>query len=74
MNLYAESSAVLAWLLAERPADDVKAAFGEAEWVFASDLTLAECDRSLIRAHATGSLSELEMTRRRALLEAISVH
>jgi len=74
MNLYAESSAVLSWLLAEEAGREVEAALGQAEWIVASDLTLAECDRVLIRAHATGSLSELEMTRRRSLLEASSVH
>jgi len=72
MNLYAESSAVLAWLFTEKSAPVVKAILGEAEWVVASDLTLSECDRALIRAHALGSLSELEMTRRRTLLEASS--
>lgn len=74
MNLYAESSAVLAWLLAEEAGDDVQAILRGAEWVVASDLTLAECDRTLLRAHSTGSLSEMEMTRRRTLLEATSVH
>jgi predicted nucleic acid-binding protein len=74
MSLYAESSAVLAWLLEEEMAGDVAGALAGAEQVVASDLTLAECGRALIRAHALGSLSELEMTRRRTLLEASSVH
>lgn len=74
MNLYAESSAVLAWLMAEEASPAVEALLDGAEWIVASDLTLAECDRCLIRAHATGSLSELEMTRRRNALEAASVH
>ncbi|HEX6901280.1 MAG TPA: type II toxin-antitoxin system VapC family toxin [Thermoanaerobaculia bacterium] len=72
MNLYAESSAVLAWLFEERTADDVEAAFNAAEIVVASDLTLVECDRALIRARATGELSEFEANRRRTILEASS--
>jgi predicted nucleic acid-binding protein len=74
MNLYAESSAVLAWLLAEETSPAIEALLDGAEWIVASDLTLAECSRCLIRAHATGSLSELEMTRRRNALEASSAH
>jgi len=74
MNLYAESSEVLAWLLEEATAGDVESALDEAELIIASDLTLAECSRALIRAHALGGLSELEMTRRRTALEASSAH
>src|SRR4051794_21248189 len=74
MNLYAESSAVLAWLLAEETSSAIEALLDGAEWIVASDLTLAECSRSLIRAHAAGSLSELEMTRKRSVLEASSAH
>ena len=50
MNLYAESSAVLAWLFEEDAADSVEEAFDRAEGVVASDLTLVECDRALMRA------------------------
>jgi predicted nucleic acid-binding protein len=74
MNLYAESSAVLAWLLAEPTSPAVETILDEAEWIIASDLTLAECGRGLIRAHATGVLSELEMTRKRGVLEGSSAH
>ena len=70
MNLYVESSAALAWLLEEAAADDVEAAFGAAELVLASDLTLLECDRALIRSQVLGALSDLEVTRRRSILEA----
>jgi predicted nucleic acid-binding protein len=70
MNLYVESSAALAWLLEETAADDVEAAFGTAELVLASDLTLLECDRALIRSQALGALSDLEVSRRRSILEA----
>ena len=71
---HAESSAVLAWLFEEQTADDVEAAFNAAGIVIASDLTLVECDRALIRAQTTGALSELETSRRRTILEASSSH
>jgi predicted nucleic acid-binding protein len=74
MNLYAESSAVLAWLFNERPAEGIEAALDEAEIIVASDLTLVECDRALIRAYTTGSLSELEVARRRTMFESVSAH
>jgi predicted nucleic acid-binding protein len=74
MNLYADSSAVLAWLLEEPTADAVEQAFDRAEGVVASDLTLVECDRALIRAYALGVLTEMESVRRRALLEAVAVN
>jgi predicted nucleic acid-binding protein len=51
----------------------IKDVLHRAEAIVASDLTLAECDRALIRAHATGILSELETARRRNLLEASSL-
>ena len=74
MNLYAESSAVLGWLLAEETAGVVTEALDEAEMVVASELTLIECDRTLLRARAAGEISEFEAARRRNLLEAASAH
>jgi predicted nucleic acid-binding protein len=74
MNLYADSSAVLAWLFEEAAADSVEQAFDRAEGVVASDLTLVECDRALIRACTLGVLSEMESVRRRAILEAVAVN
>ena len=74
MNLYAESSAVLGWLLAEETAGVVLEALDGAEMVVASELTLIECDRTLLRARAAGELSDLETARRRNLLEAASAH
>jgi predicted nucleic acid-binding protein len=74
MNLYAETSAVLAWLFEETAADSVEEAFDRADGVVASDLTLVECDRALVRARVLGLFSEFEATRRRALLEAASVN
>lgn len=74
MNLYAESSAVLGWLLAEETAGVVLEALEGAEMVVASELTLIECDRTLLRARAAGELSDFEAARRRNLLEAASAH
>ncbi len=74
MNLYAESSAVLSWLLAEGAGEAVKGELDGATLIVASDLTLIECDRTLLRAKAAGHLSEFETARRRTLLEAVSSH
>lgn len=60
MNLYAESSAVLSWLLAEREASHVYPLIRSADIIVSSDLTLVECDRALIRATALGKLTETE--------------
>lgn len=74
MTVYAESSAVLAWLLGEDPGDAVRGALAGADVVIASDLTLVECDRVLIRATALGELPEAEAADRRARLAAAAAH
>ena len=74
MNLYAESSAVLAWLLDEHSAADVRRSLADAEFIIASDLTLIECDRVLLRAAALGELTEAESADRRAHLTAAASH
>lgn len=68
MNLYAESSAVLGWLLDEESAPEVRRFLTAAEIIVASDLTLIECDRVLLRAVALGELTEVEAADRRAHL------
>ena len=68
MSLYAESSAVLAWLLNESTASEVRRLLGGAEIIVTSDLTLIECHRVLIRAVALGELNEAEAADRRAHL------
>ena len=72
MNVYAESSAVLAWLLGEHPGGGAEQALGAADLVVASDLTLIECDRVLERAMALGAQSRAQAARRRATLGAAS--
>ena len=74
MNVYAESSAVLAWLLGEESAESVREVLQHAELVMASDLTLLECDRVLIRAVTTGEIDEGAAADRRALLNAAASH
>ena len=68
MNLYAESSAVLAWLMGEADARMVRRHLSVADRVISSDLTLVECDRVLYRCLAIGSVSEAEIAERQALL------
>ena len=68
MSLYAESSAVLAWLLDEEAALQVRQLLAGATMVVASDLTIIECDRVLHRAAALDELTEADAADRRAHL------
>jgi uncharacterized protein with PIN domain len=70
VNLYAESSAVLAWLLDEAAAPEVRELLSRAAVIVASDLTLIECDRVLQRAIALGELNAAEAADRHAYLTA----
>jgi predicted nucleic acid-binding protein len=72
--LYAESSAALAWLLDEPTARTVRERLAKAEIVIASDLTLIECDRVLIRAAVLGDLTEADAADRRAHLTTAAAH
>jgi len=74
VNLYAESSAVLAWLLDESTAPDIRRLLNEAEIIVASDLTLIECDRVLLRTVALKEMTEAEAADRRAHLAAAAAH
>ena len=60
MILYAESSAVIAWLVGESAGPKIKALLQAAEFVTASDLTVLECDRMLVRAVTLGRITETE--------------
>jgi predicted nucleic acid-binding protein len=66
--LYAESSAVAAWLLLEKPAPAIRDALVKAEAVVASDLTHLETDRAIRRSVELKRLTEAEAMRRRGLL------
>lgn len=72
-TLYAESSAVLAWLLEQTHGDRVAASLAAATLVITSELTLIECDRVLIRAVALKELLEEDIASRQARLNAAAV-
>lgn len=74
MSVYAESSAVLSWLLDEASATEVRRLLAAADTVVASDLTLIECDRVVLRAAAVGELTEAEAADRRAHLAMAAAH
>ena len=57
VNLYAETSAVLSWILDEERGARARSRLAAAAAVYTSDLTLIECDRALRRAAATGRVS-----------------
>jgi predicted nucleic acid-binding protein len=71
--LYAESSAVLAWLLGEEMGEPVRELLAGAEGVITSELTLIECDRVLHRAVAAG-LPEAGAAGHRHRLSAATGH
>jgi predicted nucleic acid-binding protein len=56
MIAYAESSAVLAWVLGEPGEREVRSAMAEAERVVSSTLTPVECARALARGVQTGRI------------------
>ena len=74
MTLYAESSAVLAWLRGETKGTMVRSLLAKAAAVIASDLTLIECDRVLIRSTALNEITEKQATRLRSRLNAAAAH
>lgn len=68
MILYAESSAVLAWLLDEPRAALTERALRDASLVVTSTLTSAECSRAILRGAALGAISR---TRAQALVRTL---
>jgi PIN domain-containing protein len=74
VTLYAESSAVLAWLLDEPTAPEIRDRLGTADIVVASDLTLIECDRVAIRAAVLGDITEADAADRRAYLTTAAAY
>ena len=68
MMIYAESSAVLAWLLGDDGGAEAGEGMATADGVIASDLTVVECERVLIRAWTTGLLREAEAADHRSVL------
>jgi len=74
LNLYADSSAVLSWMFGEPEGEAVREVLAAADSVIASDLTLVECDRTILRAQAAGRISEAQAADRRGLLIATAAH
>lgn len=74
MIVYAESSAVLSWLLGEPEGRAVRTTLAEAEQIVASALTLVECHRALIRAVALGEATEGAAADRNAALRQAAAH
>jgi len=74
VSVYAESSAVLSWLLDEGTAAEIRRLLAAADFIITSDLTLIECDRVLLRAVAVGELTEAEGADRRAHLVMAASH
>jgi uncharacterized protein with PIN domain len=74
VNLYAESSAVLAWLLDEPTAPTVRTSLASADLVLTSDLTLIECQRAIIRLVSLGQITEAEAADNRARLRQTAAH
>lgn len=60
MILYAETSAVLSWLLGERAGRSARPLLSQASAVVASELTGLECHRALSRWTALGRLPEVD--------------
>jgi hypothetical protein len=74
VSLYAESSAILAWLLDQPSGILVREFLATEVLILSSDLTVIECDRVLHRAAYLGELTEAEAADRRALLATAASH
>jgi predicted nucleic acid-binding protein len=74
LRIYAESSAILAWLLGEVVGEVAREHLTAAESVFTSVLTLVECERALIRARTLEEVPEAELADRRRILTKASAH
>lgn len=72
--IYAESSAVLAWLFGQSGGTEVAEALRSADGVIASDVTLVECERVLIRAWSSGLITEAERVDQSRTLAQTSGH
>ena len=73
MILYAESSAVLAWLFGEARGAMALDVLRDSRSVFASELTLVESHRAIHSAIATGRLSRSEGEEARLQLETETI-
>jgi predicted nucleic acid-binding protein len=67
--VYAESSAVLAWILGEPAESAVRRVMNDAERVVSSALTILECGRALARGAALGRLRPTDELAAQRLLD-----
>lgn len=74
MTLYAETSAVMAWLLDEDRAGHAWSQLVAADAVHTSDLTLIECDRTLRRAVHTRRISASESLQFHSVIDRVSAY
>ena len=74
MTLYAESSAILSWLLGQPLSDVIRRSLQRAASVFTSDLTLIEVDRTLHRLAASGKLGLTDVAAIRARFESVAAN
>ena len=74
MKLYAESSAVVAWLLGEPDAPAIAELLESAELVLCSELTIMECERVLVRLLVDGRIDSTQEANRRSRLNEVSRH
>ena len=73
-NVYAESSAILAWLMGEDNGDEIRYRLQAAELVLTSDLALIECDRVLHRGQERGVFSLSRVAQTRDALNQVAEH
>lgn len=73
-NLYAESSAILAWLMGEDGGDEIRFRLQAAELVLTSDLALVECERVLHRGQERGVFSLSRVAQTRDALNQVAEH
>lgn len=75
MKVYAESSALLAWLLDEpKTALTVADVLAKAETIFVSELAIVECRRVIHRVASNGILTRIEANRLREALGRSAAH
>lgn len=72
MIVYAESSAILAWLLDEESAGAVSSVLADAERIVVSVMTPLECGRTLRRNRRMGRLEAARATDAEQLLRTVS--
>ncbi len=69
--VYAETSAILVWLLGQKGGKDARAAIDAADAVATSALTFAEIERALRRGVASGALREADAQRLRGVVARV---